>query len=143
MEEANKPIQELQQRNINISRRNTIWEDICDKVNADSKTRRTADEIKRRWQDVRRRAKEKMAYNKTSANKTGGGPAEDIPLSSTEQQVLLTFSDEQIVGIQGFDTCGRCGFSSTSKASCFSPRRFAILGRMQQTTVIWATFSGL
>ena len=44
-----------------------------------------------------------MAYNKTSANKTGGGPAEDIPLSSIEQQVLLTFSDEQIVGIEGFD----------------------------------------
>ena len=79
--EANKHIHELQQGNINISRRNAIWEDICDKVNAVSKTRRVADEIKRGWQDVRRRANEKMAYNKTSANKTGGGPAEDIPLS--------------------------------------------------------------
>ena len=52
VEEANKHIHELQQRNINISRRNAIWEDICNKVNAVSKTRRTADELKSRWQDV-------------------------------------------------------------------------------------------
>ncbi len=68
------------------------------------KTRRTTDEIKKRWQDIRRITKEKIAHNKTLANKTGGGPAEETPLSKLEQQVHLTFCDEQIIGIQGYDT---------------------------------------
>ncbi len=41
VEEANKHIAELQQRNLNITRRNVIWEAICEKVNAVGKTRRT------------------------------------------------------------------------------------------------------
>ena len=82
VEEANKHIHELQQRNLNITKRNAIWEKICDRINAVGKTKRTADEVKRRWQDIRRRTKEKVAFNKTSANKTGGGSAEEMPLTS-------------------------------------------------------------
>uniref|UniRef100_A0A672YBY4 Myb/SANT-like DNA-binding domain-containing protein n=1 Tax=Sphaeramia orbicularis TaxID=375764 RepID=A0A672YBY4_9TELE len=89
VEEANQHLTELQQRNLNITRRNMIWEDICAKVNAVGQVRRTAEEVKKRWQDLRRRTKEKVAYNKTLANKTGGGPAEESPLSATEQQDTL------------------------------------------------------
>lgn len=32
VEEANKHIGELQQRNLTIARRNTIWESVCEKV---------------------------------------------------------------------------------------------------------------
>uniref|UniRef100_A0A3Q2YZZ1 Myb-related transcription factor, partner of profilin-like n=1 Tax=Hippocampus comes TaxID=109280 RepID=A0A3Q2YZZ1_HIPCM len=103
VEEANKHIGELQQRNLNISRRNAIWETICKKVNAVSKTRRTLDEVKKRWQDIRRRTKEKMAQNKSAANKTVGGPVQDIPLSAILEQLQLTFCDENIIGIEEFD----------------------------------------
>ncbi|XP_061593274.1 myb-related transcription factor, partner of profilin-like isoform X2 [Cololabis saira] len=89
VEEANKHIHELQQRNLSISKRNAIWQKICDRINAVGKTKRTADEVKRRWQDMRRRTKEKVAFNNTSATKTGGGPAEEMPLTSIEQQVQL------------------------------------------------------
>lgn len=42
VEEANKHIGELQQRNLTTARRNTIWESICEKVKAVTKrTRRT------------------------------------------------------------------------------------------------------
>ena len=104
VEEANKHTGELQQRHLSVARRNVIWEAICEKVNAVSKTRRSANEIKRRWQDICRRTKGKLSFNKTSANKTGGGPAEEIPLSPTEQQIQVTFCDEQIVGIEGYDS---------------------------------------
>ncbi len=77
VEEANKHIAELQQRNLNITRRNAIWEAICEKVHAQGKTRRTTDEIKKRWQDIRRITKKKIAHNKTLANKTGWGQAEE------------------------------------------------------------------
>ncbi len=102
--EANKHISDLQQRNLNITKRNLIWSDICAKVNAVGKTKRTVDEVKRRWQDLRRRTKEKLSFNKSSANKTGGGPAEEIPLTPAEQQVQLSFCEEQISGIEGYDT---------------------------------------
>ncbi len=46
VEEANKHTAELQQGNLNITRRNAIWEAICEKVNAVGKTTRTKDEIK-------------------------------------------------------------------------------------------------
>ena len=45
VEEANKHVVELQQRNINITQRNAILESICEKVNAVGKTK--TDEIKR------------------------------------------------------------------------------------------------
>ena len=38
VEEANKHIHELQQRNLNITKRNAIWEKICDRINAVGKT---------------------------------------------------------------------------------------------------------
>ncbi|XP_077422176.1 uncharacterized protein LOC144052175 [Vanacampus margaritifer] len=102
VEEANKHIGELQERNLNINRRNAIWENICKKVNAVSKTRRTLDEVKKRWQDIRRRTKEKMAQNKSAANKTVGS-AQDIPLSAILEQLQMTFCDENIIGIEEFD----------------------------------------
>lgn len=70
VKEVNKHITELQQRNLNISTRNAILEVIREKFN---KTRKTADKVRRRWQDISRRIKEKIAHNKTSANKTRGG----------------------------------------------------------------------
>ena len=63
VEEANKHIHELQQRNLNITKRNAMWEKICDRIHAVGK--RTADEVKRRWQDIRRRTKEKVAFDCT------------------------------------------------------------------------------
>lgn len=38
-EEANKNVVELQQRNLRITKRNAIWDNICKKVNAVDKTR--------------------------------------------------------------------------------------------------------
>ncbi|XP_037122803.1 uncharacterized protein LOC119132034 isoform X1 [Syngnathus acus] len=103
VEEANKHIGELQERNLNINRRNAIWETICKKVNAVGKTSRTPDEVKKRWQDIRRRTKEKMANNKSAANKTvGGSAAQDIPLSAILEQLQMTFCDENIE-IEEFD----------------------------------------
>ena len=39
VQEANKHVVELHQRNINITQINTIWETICEKVNAMGKTK--------------------------------------------------------------------------------------------------------
>lgn len=47
-------------------------------VNAVRKTKRTVEEVTRRWQDLRCRTKEKLFHNKSSGIKTGSekkGPA--------------------------------------------------------------------
>uniref|UniRef100_A0A3B3Y9I6 Myb/SANT-like DNA-binding domain-containing protein n=1 Tax=Poecilia mexicana TaxID=48701 RepID=A0A3B3Y9I6_9TELE len=95
---------ELKQKHLSVARRNAIWEAICEKVNAVSRTRRSPDEVKRRWQDFRRRTKEKLSLNKSTSSKSIGAPVEEIPLTTTEQTLLETFCDEQIVGIQGCDS---------------------------------------
>ncbi|XP_054887288.1 myb-related transcription factor, partner of profilin-like [Poeciliopsis prolifica] len=103
VEEACAHSAELKQKHLSVARRNAIWEAICEKVNAVSRTRRSPDEVKRRWQDFRRRTKEKLSLNKSTSSKSVGAPVEEIPLTMTEQTLLETFSDEQIVGIQGCD----------------------------------------
>ena len=59
-------------------------------------TKRTTNEIKKRWQDRRRRTNEKIAHNKTSAYKSGGGGVvEEMPLTNIVQGTFLhaqTFS---------------------------------------------------
>ncbi|XP_049426988.1 myb-related transcription factor, partner of profilin-like [Epinephelus fuscoguttatus] len=96
VDEANKHLHELQQKNLSVSQRTAIWEEICENVNAVSKTVRTVHEVKRRHQDIRRRTKEKLAYNKTSVD--------EIPLTKIEEQVQLTFCEEQVTGIAEYDT---------------------------------------
>lgn len=46
VEEANKHLNNLQQSNVNITKRNLIWSSICAKVNAIRKTKRTEEEVK-------------------------------------------------------------------------------------------------
>lgn len=71
-----------------------------------------------------RRARGK--HNKTVANETGGRPAEEMPLSTTEQQVELTFCDEQIIGTPEYDTLEHPGAEPaeqgmyTTGQTCFS-----------------------
>uniref|UniRef100_A0A3Q2DTW1 RAP1 GTPase activating protein 2a n=1 Tax=Cyprinodon variegatus TaxID=28743 RepID=A0A3Q2DTW1_CYPVA len=89
VDEANKHLSELQQRSVTVTQRNAICEQICNKV---GETLRTVDEVKRRYQDFRRRTKEKLAYNKTSANKAGGGTVDEMPLTSIEEQLNLFHS---------------------------------------------------
>lgn len=45
-----------------------------------------------------------ISHNKTSAMKTGGGPAEEIHLTPYEQLIEVIFYDEHIVGIEGYDS---------------------------------------
>ncbi|KAM4552950.1 uncharacterized protein V3H82_017489 isoform 2-T2 [Fundulus diaphanus] len=95
VEEANTHIGELRQKQLCLSRRNAIWDSICAKVNAVGKTKRSADEVKRRWQDFRRRTREELSRKKSLAQKQRsqkGSP--DFPETLCEGQVL---------GIEGYD----------------------------------------
>ncbi|XP_078510009.1 chemerin-like receptor 1 [Lissotriton helveticus] len=65
-------------------RKRKLWLEIQEKVNAVGVIPRTIDEIKKRWYDMRLRAKEKLAERLKEANKTGGTANVDQPTPHEE-----------------------------------------------------------
>ncbi|KAJ8356452.1 hypothetical protein SKAU_G00192460 [Synaphobranchus kaupii] len=62
------------------------------------------DDCKRRWVDLKRRTKEKVAFNSRQAAATGGGPPIEDPLTEIEEEVQQTLQKEQVHGLDGIDT---------------------------------------
>ncbi|KAJ1149108.1 hypothetical protein NDU88_001926 [Pleurodeles waltl] len=86
-------------------RRETIWQEIVDKINSGAEVRRTVTECKKRWHDCKRWTKEKMARNRKAALQTGGGspdPQED--LYEMEEMVAAIIPEEIVTGIAGQDS---------------------------------------
>ncbi|XP_028315361.1 myb-related transcription factor, partner of profilin-like isoform X2 [Gouania willdenowi] len=100
VEEVKKHTHTLQQTNLNITKRNAIWEAICEKVNAVGKTKRTTHEVKRRWQDMRRRAKETMGGKKSCGKKA----VEEATVAVTTDELQLSVCKEENSEILGYDT---------------------------------------
>ncbi|XP_074660508.1 nuclear apoptosis-inducing factor 1-like [Tubulanus polymorphus] len=59
---------------ITAKRKREIWEEICSKVNAIGVARRTVDEIKKKWKNIKGEAKKKFVKQNNLISKTGGGP---------------------------------------------------------------------
>ena len=92
VEEANKHLKDHQQRNLNITKKKSDLErQLCQNKSV-GKTNTTVEE-KERWQDLRCRTKEKLSYKKkSSANKTGRGPAKEIALTNAELRLSSSIS---------------------------------------------------
>ena len=74
------------------------------------------EEVKKRWQDIKRRTKEKVAYNRGQSRRTGSCPPEIDTLTTTEEVVQQTLVAEQVEGVDSIDTAeisvengGMCG----------------------------------
>ena len=91
----------LQKKTTTPREKALIWNNILHKVNAVGLTRRTVPDLKKRWQDIRRRTKEKLTRAARHSRGTGGGPPENDELTPTEQAVEETFHEEQIAGVDG------------------------------------------
>ncbi|KAJ1152756.1 hypothetical protein NDU88_005531 [Pleurodeles waltl] len=88
-----------------ISRRESIWQQIVNKINSVAEVRRTVIECKKHWHDCKRRTKEKMARNRKAALQTGGGsPAHQEALDHMEEMVAAVIPEEIVTGIQGQDS---------------------------------------
>ena len=94
----------IQGRNSTPTQKNAIWTEITKKINAISSTRRQVEDVKKRWQDIKRRTKEKVAFNRSQARKTGAGPPEVQELTMFEEVVQQTLAAEQVEGVEGIDT---------------------------------------
>ena len=73
-------------------------------INSISSTRRDVEEVKKRWQDIKRRTKEKVTFNRAQSRKTGSGSPVIDELSNIEEVVQQSRVAEQVDGVDGLDT---------------------------------------
>jgi hypothetical protein len=80
------------------------WEEFVNQLNALNPTaaRRTVEEVKKKWQNMKLKSKEKNAANKREIMKTGGGSSKAMLLSAAEELILTNLGDTpQFSGICG------------------------------------------
>ena len=99
--EVSANINILQGRNTLPSQKHAIWQTITCHINGLSSTRREVEEVKKRWQDIKRRTKEKVAFNRAQTRMTGSGPPQSEPLTVLESVVQQTLISEQVEGVEG------------------------------------------
>ncbi|XP_073821381.1 uncharacterized protein [Musca autumnalis] len=64
-----------------------VWKDVAEQLNSCGPPTRTPDEWHRVWTHFKSKLKKKMSQNKKNITATGGGPSQEISLSSMEQAV--------------------------------------------------------
>uniref|UniRef100_A0A8W8NN17 Myb/SANT-like DNA-binding domain-containing protein n=1 Tax=Magallana gigas TaxID=29159 RepID=A0A8W8NN17_MAGGI len=86
---------------ITNQKKQAIWLNITEKVNAVGNTKRTINEVRDKWRNMCRDAKQKFAEHRREAKRTGGGPP-PTPLSQTVTEIVDMYKDcSSFVGIPG------------------------------------------
>ncbi|XP_014342095.1 DNA-directed RNA polymerase III subunit RPC6 isoform X2 [Latimeria chalumnae] len=81
-----------------------IWRDIQFKINSLGYCEREVEDLKRRWRDLRRRCKERVAKLRRSHQATDDGPSTTHDISRREQIIVATLTEEAVQGVSGYDT---------------------------------------
>ena len=90
---------------ITLKKKKIAWMDVHRTVNATSMVSRSVEEIKKKWDDIKRITKKRAIDVKNDVNKTGGGERLVEPLTETEEMVVSLIGEERIFGITtGIDT---------------------------------------
>ncbi|XP_066022518.1 nuclear apoptosis-inducing factor 1-like [Pocillopora verrucosa] len=98
---------------ITNAKKNKIWEEISEAVNAVGVTARSTQEVRDKWKNLQSHAKREFSSFKSEQKKTGGGPAPPNP-SEASLKIINMFSDTpSFTGLQGFET--DCGASLSNK----------------------------
>lgn len=89
---------------ITNAKKNKIWEEISEAVNAVGVTARSTQEVRDKWKNLQSHAKREFSSFKSEQKKTGGGPAPPNP-SEASLKIINMFSDTpSFTGLQGFET---------------------------------------
>ena len=78
-------IQSKLTNNITNRKKNEVWQEITDSVNAVGTARRTVAEVKDKWKNLHSTANKEFATFRRETKKTGGGPAPKPPSASSEK----------------------------------------------------------
>ncbi|XP_069841648.1 myb-related transcription factor, partner of profilin [Dendropsophus ebraccatus] len=87
-----------QSRRLSVAERRRVWEGIAAKINAITNWKRTAQEVQKRWNDFKRRTKEKLARIPHS---TQNGTAEDV-LTAEEETIFAILGPGVVPGRESY-----------------------------------------
>lgn len=76
----------VQSRRVSVAERRRVWDGIAAKINGITSWKRTGQEVQKRWNDFKRRTKEKLARVPHSTQ--GAGPAAEDALSAEEETIF-------------------------------------------------------
>ncbi|XP_062599918.1 myb/SANT-like DNA-binding domain-containing protein 4 [Saccostrea cucullata] len=84
---------------ISNKRKKLAWTEVQNSVNASSLVPRTVDEIKKKWDDVKRITKKRAVEVRKDRSVTGGGQNEADPLTPMEEMVVSLIGEERVYGL--------------------------------------------
>ncbi|XP_018429982.1 PREDICTED: myb-related transcription factor, partner of profilin-like [Nanorana parkeri] len=87
-----------QARRLSVAERRRVWEGIAAKINAITNWKRTAQEVQKRWNDFKRRTKEKLARVPHS---TQNGTAEEV-LTAEEETIFAILGPGVVPGREAY-----------------------------------------
>ncbi|XP_044291503.1 myb-related transcription factor, partner of profilin [Varanus komodoensis] len=88
-----------QSRRVTVAERRRVWEGIAAKINSITSWKRTGQEVQKRWNDFKRRTKEKLARVPHSTQ--GAGTACDETFSAEEETIFAILGPGVMVGAGG------------------------------------------
>ena len=90
-----------------MERKKEAWGNVVNAVYAVSFTVRAMEELKKKWDDMKRGTKKRASAVKNYQMKTGGGRSDIPPLTSIEEDVVSILGEERVFGLpSGLDTMG-------------------------------------
>ena len=85
-----------------LKRKSDIWAEITRKINSTAKCLRTNEEIRKKWEDLKSKAKQKASKLAREQQKTGNEPLEDFPgLTDVGRSIIGFIGVEMVQGITG------------------------------------------
>ncbi|XP_062570043.1 myb/SANT-like DNA-binding domain-containing protein 4 [Saccostrea cucullata] len=84
---------------ISNKKKKLAWTEVQNSVNASSLVPRTVDEIKKKWDDVKRVTKKRAVEVRKDRTVTGGGQNEADPLTPIEEMVVSLIGEERVYGL--------------------------------------------
>eukprot|EP00079_Xenopus_tropicalis_P033441 XP_017947212.1 PREDICTED: t-SNARE domain-containing protein 1-like isoform X2 [Xenopus tropicalis] len=105
------------------------WKDIAERVNSVGVCLRNVQNCKKRYQDIKRVLRKKLAEDSRYRSGTGGGPAKRVHFTRYEELLLPFLHRESVRGVSGtFDTDRNVGQGGRSSSGLHSPWRHPAIG---------------
>ncbi|XP_044168967.1 uncharacterized protein LOC122953205 [Acropora millepora] len=82
----------------------SVWEEMTVAVNAVGTAHRSVSEVKEKWTNLQRTAKNELSKFRKEQRKTGGGPPPKLPSKGTDKILELLKDTPSFSGLQGFET---------------------------------------
>lgn len=99
---------------ITNAKKQELWKSITSRINSLGYEKRTANEIRDKWRNMTQIAKKTNSGIIRSQRKTGGGPPDKLPSTTTEKIINLFSAEPSFSGIPGGLESGVSSCSASS-----------------------------